>query len=538
MASSLLEPGDRLGKYEVMAHLSTGGMGAVYQAVDRDLARFVALKVLCPAPADRELLTERFRREARSAARLNHPNIVTLYECGFDSRRNVLFLALEYIDGMDLARFILKRGLLHPEETRRILMQAAKALAHAFAQGIVHRDIKPSNIMLTRVGKKTQVKLTDLGLAIAKGEEEFRLTREGSTVGTIDYIAPEQARDSQGVDTRSDIYSLGCTAYHMLAGKPPFAEGGLGERLMRHLEMAPPDLRQFNPEVSAGFWAIIEKMLAKKPEDRFANPTALLQALRKLPADDTADASISIPHPSSKPGAPHRSAKPDVPLKSPRRRTQQVSTEPTRVTPPPSTRKVPLVTREQAEAAASLRERAGQIAGQQKGEEYVGQLLENALRLDPLNIAGRQALRDLHRRRTQGVLSRWFRSLNVFGSKASMRLARSNKDWRKVFEQGEKVLACQPADIETHLELAETAVEIGLPDLARWFLEQGRLEAPDNGELLRALARLHEHLHLWQQAISFWENVLELEPANNEARRKVTDLSAQEMLTTYQYRRA
>ncbi len=515
MGTSILEPGFRLGKYEVMAHLSTGGMGAVYQAVDRELSRIVALKVLSPNRTESDLLTERFRREARTAARLNHPNIVTLYECGYDAQRNALYLALEFIDGMDLAKYIHKRGMLRPEETRRILMQTAQALGHAFARGIVHRDIKPSNIMLTRVGKKILVKLTDLGLAIVKGEDDYRLTREGNTVGTIDYMAPEQARDSQSADTRSDIYSLGCTAYHMLAGKPPFAQGGLGERLFRHLEMAPPDVRQFNQAVSASFWALLEKMLAKKPEDRFASPEVLLQALKRLPADEAA---------AENSGAP---------LSSARRTTQHVSMTPTRVVAASK----PVVSLEQAQAAADMRERALQIVGQEKGEEYAKQLLENSLQLDPLNMASRQALRDLHRSHKAGVLGRWFRSLNVIAVKTSMRLARGSGDWRKVFEQGEKVLACQPADVETHLELAETAAEIGWPDLARWFLEQGRLEAPGNGELLRALARLHEHLQLWKQAVALWQAVLELEPANDEARRKVTELSAQEMLSSYQHRR-
>lgn len=519
MATSVLAPGDRLGRYEVMAHIFTGGMGAVYQAVDRDLGRIVALKVLSPVRTDSEILGERFRREARNAARLNHPNIVTLYECGFDAERNAPYLVLEFIEGMDLGRFILKRGQLRPEEARRILMQTANALAHAFAHGVVHRDIKPSNLMLTHVGKKVFVKLTDMGLAITKGEDDFRITREGNTVGTIDYMAPEQARDSQSADTRSDIYSLGCTAYHMLAGKPPFAQGGLGERLFRHLEMQPPDVREFNPAVSAAFWAIIEKMLAKKPDDRFANPEVLLQALRRLPQIEAAAQNAQSP------------------LHSSRRPTRHVSKGPTRVAAPDKP-KAPTVTAEQAQAAADLRERAAQVSSQDNGEEYARQLLEDALKLDPFNIAGREALRELNRARTSGVLGRWLRSLNVMAVKASMRLARGSGDWRKVFEQGERVLACQPTDVETHLELAETAADIGLPDLARWFLEQGRREVPQSGELLRALARLHEHLRLWQPAIGFWQCVLDLEPANDEARRKITELSAQEMLVTYQHRRS
>ena len=226
MVSIVIERGFRLGKYEVMEHLADGGMGAVYKAVDRELGRFVALKVLSAQLAQNELAMERFRREARHAGALNHPNIVTLYEFSHDQRHDLLFLALEFIHGVDLAKYIAVRGRLRPEEARRILIQATKALGHAFTHGIVHRDIKPSNIMLARNAGKVRVKLTDLGLAIDKGEDEYRVTREGHTVGTIDYLAPEQARDSRAADARSDIYSLGCTAYHMLAGKAPFAEGG------------------------------------------------------------------------------------------------------------------------------------------------------------------------------------------------------------------------------------------------------------------------------------------------------------------------
>ena len=524
MESTVFQPGFRLGKYEVMTHLFTGGMGSVYQAIDRDLNRIVALKVLAPGRTESGLSMERFRREARNAARLNHPNIVTLFDCGYDAQRKVLYLALEFIDGMDLARHIAKHGSLRPEETRRILMQSTKALAHAFAHGIVHRDIKPANIMLTRVGGKIRVKMTDLGLAIAKGEDEYRLTREGNTVGTIDYMAPEQARDSQSADTRSDIYSLGCTAYHMLAGKPPFAQGGLGERLFRHLEMPPPDVRQFNPAVSFGFWTIIEKMLAKKPEDRYTTPDVLLQALKCTPAEDAVAENAAAP------------------LSSARRATQHVSTAPTRVSIPaeeatPGIDGARFVRPEQGQAAADLYERALQILAQKGGNEYARQLLENALKLNPFNVACRQALRVVRRNGATGFLDQWFHALNVFIIKATLRHARSHGDWRTALEQGEHVLACQPADAETHLELAETATEIGFPDLARWFLEQGRLAMPDNGELVRAQARLHEHLRQWKPAIALWQYLIELEPANDEARCKVTELSAQEMLAVYQHRR-
>jgi serine/threonine protein kinase len=524
MASSLIEPGFRLGKYEVVAHLATGGMGAVYKAVDRDLNRLVALKILSSDLADDTAVMERFRREARHAARLNHPHIVTLYEFRFDRKRRLYYLALEFINGVDLARYIARRRQLRPEETRRIMVQTAKALAHAFEHGIVHRDIKPSNLMLAKKGGKGVVKITDLGLAIAVGEDEYRVTREGNTVGTIDYISPEQARDSRSADTRSDIYSLGCTAFHMLAGRPPFAEGGLGERLFKHLEAPPPDVRAFNSAVSAEFWAIIRRMLAKKPEDRFASPNELLWALKGLAVEDL---------------------RKTIPIS--RRCTEHVSAGPTRLAIPAKSTSVsyaaqaepgseaPTISTEQSRAAAAFHQHALQVLAQGGGDDYARQLLDNCLKLDPFNVAARKSLRDLNRKCNTGVLSRLLGSLNMIAVKSKMRLARSSGDWRRVFEHAEQVLARQPSDADTHIELAETATELGLPELARWFLKEGRQEAPDSAELMRALARLHEHLHEWKPAIALWQQVVEIEPTNREAHRKINDLSAQDLMASGHY---
>jgi serine/threonine-protein kinase len=267
----------RIGKYEVLQHIATGGMGAVYKALDTELNRVVALKVLSPEMGAKPAMLERFRREARHAARLRHENIVTIYECG--SQGSTHFLALEYVDGSDLGDYIDKKGKLDPEEARLITLQAARALDHAHQVNIIHRDIKPSNFMLTRSTGKLIVKLTDLGLAREMGDEDFRVTRAGTTVGTIDYISPEQARDSRAADIRSDIYSLGCTLYHMLAGRPPFSEGGLTERLYKHIEERPVDVRELNPATPDPLWLILERMLAKKPEERYATPADLIKDL-------------------------------------------------------------------------------------------------------------------------------------------------------------------------------------------------------------------------------------------------------------------
>ena len=264
MAAPPLSPGTRVGRYEVVAYIASGGMGEVYRARDVEVDREVALKLLPDHLADNPACVERFRREARLAARLSHKNIVTLYDWGQDG--SIWYLALEYVDGVDLHSYISARVRLDPQEACVILVQAVKALAHAFAQGITHRDIKPSNFLLTRHGNKIRVKLTDLGLARAVSDEEFRVTRDGTTVGTIDYLAPEQARDSSAADVRSDIYSLGCTLYHMLAGQAPFAGGGLGERIYKHQQVEPIDVREFNSEVPGQrCWAVLPAHAGQAP---------------------------------------------------------------------------------------------------------------------------------------------------------------------------------------------------------------------------------------------------------------------------------
>ncbi len=282
--SSVLECGFRLGKYQVLTHIATGGMGAVYKAMDLELGRAVALKVLRARLAGSSLALERFRREARNSARLVHPNIVTLFECGHDAEKDLHYLAFEFIDGLNLDRLIERRGQLQPAEAHRILIKVTRALDHAFEQGIVHRDIKPSNIMLARKGNKATVKLTDLGLSRLQDDRDLKVTRLGTTVGTIDYMSPEQASDSRAADIRSDIYSLGCTAFHMLAGKAPYADCSLVQRVLRQLQEPPPDVRPHNPAVSAGFAAILTRMLAKDPTDRYATPADLLIDLKRTPS--------------------------------------------------------------------------------------------------------------------------------------------------------------------------------------------------------------------------------------------------------------
>jgi serine/threonine-protein kinase len=540
MASNILAPGFRLGKYEVQAHVATGGMGAVYKAIDTNLRRIVALKVLPPQLADRDADLERFRREARLSARLNHRHIVTLYGYEYDTTHSLHYLAMEFINGIDLGQHIELKGRLQPEDARRILIQAAKALAHAFSHGVVHRDIKPSNFLLAQVGRKVVVKLTDLGLALVQGDDDFQVTRTGSTVGTVDYMSPEQARDSRAIDIRSDIYSLGCTGYHMLAGRPPFFEGGLGERVYKHLNEPPPDVRQFNPTVSASFWAVLQKMMAKNPDDRYATPAKLLRALARTPAVTLAekptrlarrktDVAALTPLASLNPATPQTPTDPDAPFQQPRPTPQP---EPTSSSAEVNT----LVTPVQARAAAAFHERALQVLAEGGDAEYTRQLLDNCLKLDPFNLNYRKTLREVNCKAAGGMLRRLFGSLNILAIKSKMRMARSNRDYRKVLELGEEILARQPADVDTHLEMGGAATELGLHQLARWLLEQGCEQSPANADLVRALARQHEQLKDRKRAIVLWERVLKLAPSDYEARKKIDELSVEDHIARGKYR--
>jgi serine/threonine-protein kinase len=267
-------------KYKVLAHIATGGMGAVYKARDTQNNRDVALKVLTREMASKPAMVERFKREARHAEQLRHENIVTVYE--FKEFKGTYFIAMEFVDGIDLYEYIVRKKTLDPEEARQIMVQACRALDHAHQFGIVHRDIKPSNFLIARDQGKLVVKLTDLGLSRQTTAEEFRVTRAGTTVGTVDYISPEQARDSGVADIRSDLYSLGCTWYHMLTGRPPFPDGGLAERLHNHMTIDPPEPRQFNPRVSEATLAVLRRLTAKAPEDRYQTPAELLSDLLLL----------------------------------------------------------------------------------------------------------------------------------------------------------------------------------------------------------------------------------------------------------------
>ena len=273
-------PGERLGQFELLSYVGGGGMGKVFRALDTTLARSVALKILSPEHAADRDTAMRFQNEAQSAARLDHENIARVYYVGED--RGLHYIAFEFIEGVNVRDMVAKRGPLPLAEAVSYTFQVADALAHASQRNVVHRDIKPSNLLITPAG---QAKLIDMGLARLREVDAADLTASGVTLGTFDYISPEQARDPRDADVRSDIYSLGCTFFFMLTGRPPFIGGTMLQKLLQHQTDQPPELRQFRPDLPEEVNRVLRKMLAKDPRRRYATPSELvndLQAVARL----------------------------------------------------------------------------------------------------------------------------------------------------------------------------------------------------------------------------------------------------------------
>ena len=275
-APALLPNGTPLRHYVIKRYIGGGGMGRVYLATDTALDRDVAVKVLMQQRSNDPATVARFTNEARSAARLNHEHIAQVYFAGEES--GIPFIAFEYVEGINVRMIVEDNGVFPLPLALNYLLQIAHALAHAAAHGVVHRDVKPSNILITREGR---AKLIDMGLARLLDTTSVRddLTASGVTLGTFDYISPEQARDSRYADIRSDIYSLGCTLFFMLAGRPPFPEGTVLQKLLQHQGDTPPDIRSFQPSIPAEVSFLIQKMMAKDPKQRFQTPTLLIEAL-------------------------------------------------------------------------------------------------------------------------------------------------------------------------------------------------------------------------------------------------------------------
>jgi tetratricopeptide (TPR) repeat protein/tRNA A-37 threonylcarbamoyl transferase component Bud32/DNA-binding beta-propeller fold protein YncE len=281
-------------RYKILEILGAGGMGSVFKAEHRLMERPVALKLINPKLIDKAAMVERFRREVKAAARLSHANIVEAYDA--DQAGDNHFLVMEFVEGESLSQILKREGRLPVAQACDFVRQAALGLQHAHACGMVHRDIKPANLMLAKTG---EVKILDFGLArfaSTAGVEELDadastvsasgsvasipgLTRTGMVMGTPDYMAPEQALNPSRAGITADIYSLGCTLYHFLAGQPPFAGGTAAEKMAAHWEKAPRPLSELRPEVSPALAHVVERMMAKDPACRFQTPGEVAEAL-------------------------------------------------------------------------------------------------------------------------------------------------------------------------------------------------------------------------------------------------------------------
>jgi serine/threonine-protein kinase len=279
----------RIGNYEILERLGAGGMGTVFKARHRRMKRVVAIKVLSREVAKSGPFADRFQREVETIARLSHPNIVMAYDA--DEAEVGPFLVMEFVNGRDLASEVEKNGPLSPGDAVDRILQAARGLEYAHTQGIVHRDVKPGNILRDVDGV---VKVADLGLArLSDAGGKTSLTQAGAVFGTVDYMSPEQAVDSGQVDQRADIYSLGCTLFFLLAGRPPYPASSLMAAMLKHRDDPIPNLRKHRPDLPVELETVFRRMMAKNPDDRYPSMTVLAEDLERIrskigtPSDST-----------------------------------------------------------------------------------------------------------------------------------------------------------------------------------------------------------------------------------------------------------
>ena len=293
-------------RYRIVEQIGKGGMGEVYRSEHKLMNRPVALKLINSQLVIHPQGVERFRREVQAAARLTHPNIVTAFDA--EQAGDVHFLAMEFVEGTDLATVVLDRGPLPVDEACECIRQAAEGLQHAHEQGMVHRDIKPHNLMLSPDG---QVRILDFGLASFATESALidneatgdlvadtatrHLTALGSVMGTPDYIAPEQARDAHSADIRADIYSLGCTLYYLLGGQPPHKADSIVEKLKAHAEHVPDAIEAIRADVPEDLAEVIRRMMSKDPAERFQTPAEVAAALAPFVAEHSTSVQSAPP---------------------------------------------------------------------------------------------------------------------------------------------------------------------------------------------------------------------------------------------------
>lgn len=269
-----------IGNYDVLDRLGSGGMGTVYKARHRRMKRIVAVKVLSWNLSENQSFVQRFQREVETAARLSHPNIVTAHDA--DICETGHFLVMEFVEGTDLDRLVRLRGALSPKFAATLVLQAARGLEYAHSQGVIHRDIKPANLLLDRNG---MLKITDLGLVRNTDlfdqdhAQESALTKAGGILGTVDFMPPEQAFNPSQVDHRADIYSLGCTLFFLLMGRPPFDGETPMETLLLHKQEPIPSLLNLHGDLPYELDDLFKRMVAKLPAERFATMSLVVREL-------------------------------------------------------------------------------------------------------------------------------------------------------------------------------------------------------------------------------------------------------------------
>ena len=268
-----------LGKYKLLRHLGSGGMSSVYLAQHKISEQYRAIKVLPRKKVSDKSYLDRFYLEGRAAASLNHPNVVRIYD--ICQEKDTHFMVMEYVKGDDLYNVVTADGAVAFEDAAKYTAQAAIGLEHAHKRELVHRDIKPANLLLTQ---DKDIKILDLGLALVNQDDSESLTvlYNEKVMGTADYLSPEQAVNSHEVDSRADIYSLGCTLYYLLTGHPPFPKGTLAQRIAMHQSKEPADIRESRPDCPEILVDVCKKMMRKKPEERYQNCHEIQSVLFKM----------------------------------------------------------------------------------------------------------------------------------------------------------------------------------------------------------------------------------------------------------------
>jgi serine/threonine-protein kinase len=265
-----------LGKHKLLGHIGSGGMSSVYLAEHIVMKHLRAVKVLPKSKLGKTSYLERFQREAKAIASLNHPNIVRAYD--IDNEKDTHYIVMEYVEGVDLQVLVQKHGPLPYAIVADYIAQAAHGLQHAHDSGLIHRDVKPANLLINKDGV---IKVLDLGLALFQDQSDASLTMEynDKVLGTADYLAPEQALNSHTVDNRADIYGLGCTMYFLLTGHPPFPDGSIASRIVKHQNVMPPDIRVDRPDCPGELDGICVKMMQKDPKFRYPDCKTVAEVL-------------------------------------------------------------------------------------------------------------------------------------------------------------------------------------------------------------------------------------------------------------------